>query len=100
MNRDIERLKRKEDLKNRLHVILTTYRPTRMAFNGKGKNAVKHALGVKSLDWGLQPHHLEFSDTQIWVLPSTSSANGHFKNLRCNWDKLAESMHRGDKTES
>ena len=93
MNRDIKGLNQKDVLETRLHGILIKYRPARIAFNGKGGNAVKHALGVKNLDWGLQPYHHAFPDTQIWVLPSTSSANGRFNNLLHNWVKLAESMH-------
>jgi len=95
MDRKIAGLSQSAALAARLQDILRTYAPVRLAFsNGKSTGAASRALGVK-VSWGRQPILPAFPDTQIWVLPSTSSANNrHFSRLRHHWTALAEDIRR------
>ena len=94
MESQIAGLSQEHALRKRFEDILHTYSPKYLAFNGKGDGAVQSVLGVKMLDWGNQSVLPAFPDTQIWVLPNTSSTNGHFNKNRCFWDALAKAVKK------
>lgn len=75
-----------DDDRNALRVKIEKYQPRILAFNGK--KSAQIYLDKKNLEYGEQKDET-IGATRIFVLPSTSGANAHWKKNCHTWSDLA-----------